>query len=129
MVVVIIGILSAIGAVKLSENLRKSKEGATYGNLGALRSALSVYYADVLSQHPVDLNSLTVASKYISALPKADLTGYHAPSSALSQGPGSSVLTDGGGWAYINDSTDANFGTIWVNCTHTDTKRALWTSY
>lgn len=129
MVVVVIGILAAVAAAKLTENIRKSKEGATYGNLGALRSALSVYYADILSQHPVSLAALTVSARYIKGLPQTDLSGYHNPSSAVNEAAGGSVLSDGGGWAYINDPADSNFGTLWVNCTHTDTKRSLWTSY
>ncbi|MBI3552599.1 MAG: hypothetical protein HY077_18075, partial [Elusimicrobia bacterium] len=36
---------------------------------------------------------------------------------------------DGAGWVYNNTITDPNLGTLWVNCTHTDTKGTTWTTY
>ena len=39
------------------------------------------------------------------------------------------AANDAGGWQYNNVSTDPDFGTLWVNCTHTDTKGSAWTSY
>jgi prepilin-type N-terminal cleavage/methylation domain-containing protein len=46
-VVAIIGILASIAIPKFADLIRKSKEGATKGNLGSLRSALSIYYGDM----------------------------------------------------------------------------------
>ena len=43
-VVAIIGILSAIAIPKFADLIRKSNEGATKGNLGAVRSAITIYY-------------------------------------------------------------------------------------
>ena len=45
-VVAIIGILAAIAIPKFAQMLEKSREGATKGNLGAIRSAVSIYYGD-----------------------------------------------------------------------------------
>ena len=45
-VVAIIGILAAIAIPKFADLIRKSNEGATKGNLGSVRSALSIYFAD-----------------------------------------------------------------------------------
>ena len=45
-VVAIIGILAAIAIPKFAELIRKSNEGATRGNFGAIKSALSIYYGD-----------------------------------------------------------------------------------
>ena len=34
-----------------------------------------------------------------------------------------------GGWLYNNIVGDAGFGAVSVNCTHTDTKGSVWSSY
>jgi hypothetical protein len=39
------------------------------------------------------------------------------------------TITDGGGWAYNNVTTDSNLGNMVINCTHTDTKGSIWTGY
>src|SRR5436190_656992 len=59
-VVAIIGILAAVAIPKFANLIRKSQEGSTKGNLGSLRSAISIYYGDMEGQYPGDLNSLTV---------------------------------------------------------------------
>lgn len=48
----IIGILAVIAVPKFSNMLDRAREGAFKGNLGALRSALSVYYVDNEGQYP-----------------------------------------------------------------------------
>ena len=128
-VVAIIGILAAIAIPKFAELIRKSNEGSSKGNLGAIRSALSIYYGDMEGLYPTDLNSLTNSGKYLSSLPKSKAPNYHADSATVSQNSGTAGITDGGGWAYVNAPGDANFGTLWVNCTHTDTKGSGWTTY
>jgi prepilin-type N-terminal cleavage/methylation domain-containing protein len=128
-VVAIIGILAAIAIPKFAELIRKSNEGATKGNLGGVRSALSIYYGDMEGLYPASPDALTIAGKYMSAIPKAKSPNYHADAATIVLGNGTASITDVGGWAYSNVNTDANFGTLWVNCTHTDTKGSIWTTY
>ncbi|MDD5688057.1 MAG: prepilin-type N-terminal cleavage/methylation domain-containing protein [Elusimicrobia bacterium] len=52
-VVAIIGILAAIAIPKFADLIRKSKEGATKGSLGALRSALTIYYGEMEGTYPM----------------------------------------------------------------------------
>ncbi len=59
-VVAIIGILAAIAIPKFAELIRKSNEGASKGNLGAIRSALSIYYGDLEGTYPANVGALTV---------------------------------------------------------------------
>ena len=129
MVVMIISILFSVAALKFNNTLRKTKEGATMGNLGAVRTALNAYYADQTSSYPSSLSILTVGGQYLSAFPSTVLLGYHQDSSSIREGNAVSALDDSGGWSYDNDPEDSRFGTVWVNCTHTDTKGTLWTSY
>ncbi len=126
-VVAIIGILAAIAIPKFADLIRKSNEGATKGNLGAVRSALSIYYGDMEGYYPSNAESLTVNGKYLSAVPKAKTPNYHGDSSAFTM---ASVVGDGApGWRYDNVAADANYGTLWVNCSHTDSKGSVWTTY
>ncbi|MFC1679898.1 type II secretion system protein [Elusimicrobiota bacterium] len=126
-VVAIIGILAAIAIPKFADLIRKSNEGATKGNLGAVRSALSIYYGDMEGYYPVNINSLTTGGKYMSALPKAKTPNYHSASASVFN---ASAVGDGTqGWRYDNNTADPNYGTLWVNCTHTDSKSATWTTY
>ena len=46
------------GARAATEVIRKSKEGATIGNLGSVRRAVSIYYAEAEGRYPGDLAAL-----------------------------------------------------------------------
>src|SRR5947208_1400171 len=90
-VVAIIGILAAIAIPQYANLVAKSQEGTAKGNLGTMRSALSVYYGDMDGTYPVDvgnLNSLTASSKYLQVIPLVALprTSYsigHAPTASV----------------------------------------------
>ena len=127
-VVAIIGILAAIAIPKFAELIRKSGEGASKGNLGSIRSSLSIYYGDMEGQYPGELAGLTVAGKYLTSLPTAKTPNYHADSAAEKDGL-LSTANDAGGWVYNNVAGNANIGNMEINCTHTDSKFSIWTSY
>ena len=126
-VVAIIGILAAIAIPKFASLIRKSSEGASKGNLGSIRSALSIYYGDMEGQYPADLGALTIAGKYLQPVPNAKEPNYHNDTSVAIQA--ASTSNDAAGWLYNNLATDPNLGSVFVNCTHTDTKGSVWTTY
>ena len=128
-VVAIIGILAAIAIPKFAELIRKSGEGASKGNLGSIRSSLSIYYGDMEGQYPAQIAGLTVAGKYLATIPLAKTPSYHSDSSAETDGSMATIQTDGGGWGYNNVVGDTNMGNMLVRCTHTDTKGSVWTTY
>jgi len=125
-VVAIIGILAAIAFPKFGDLITKSKEGATKGKLGAIRSALSIYYSDLEGHFPDDPNSLIIAGKYMTHIPTAGIPNHHDDSAAFAL---TTSADDNGGWQYNNDASSTNYGTIFVNCTHTDAKGTIWTVY
>ena len=125
-VVAIIGILAAIAIPKFASLIRKSNEGASKGNLGSVRGALSIYYGDLEGQYPNNMASLTISGKYLTAVPQSRAPNYHTDSSTVVN---QTTANDAGGWSYNNTTGDANMGTVWVNCTHTDTKGSVWTTY
>lgn len=127
-VVAIIGILAAIAIPKFAELIRKSSEGSSKGNLGALRSAMSIYYGDMEGQYPSTMGGLTIGGKYMTGIPPAKAPNYHTDSSAETLFSVSGIV-DAGGWAFIDVATNANVSNVLVSCTHTDTKGTTWTGY
>jgi len=125
-VVAIIGILAAIAIPKFADLIRESKEGATKGNLGSIRSAMSIYYGDQQGVYPTAISSLTENGKYLTAIPSAQTPPYHATASTEVD---ASAVTDTGEWFFDNGSGDTNYGTVLVDCTHTDTVGNTWSTY
>lgn len=125
-VVAIIGILSSIATIKYADLLRKAEEGGLQGNLGAVRSAISIYYADTDGVYPQSLGFLVVNSRYLKELPTAKIPRQHEASSLVTAG---AAATDAGGWLYNDDGTHSRFGSAAVNCVHTDSKGSVWSSY
>jgi len=128
-VVAIIGILAAIAIPKFAELIRKSSEGASKGNLGSIRSALSIYYGDMEGTYPAQLAGLTISGKYLTVIPIAKAPNYHPDSAAETDGLLTALADSNGGWYYDNQAGDANVGQTEVNCTHTDSKGAVWSTY
>ena len=144
-VVAIIGILSAIAIPKFADLIRKSNEGATKGNLGAVRSSISIYYGELEGWFPVPTasgpegtantlgNLLTMENgKYIKAMPNCYCPPYHAKITDVTIAVSSADESSGPGeWGYkaLNDGVGRQWGDLWVNCTHTDSKSAVWGSY
>ena len=128
-VVAIIGILAAIAIPKFADLIRKSNEGATKGNIGAIRSALSIYYGDMEGVFPDNPVSLTAGAKYLSVMPTAKTPSYHADSASVILGSASSDVTDAGGWIYANVPSVESYGEIYVNCTHSDSKGVNFGNY
>jgi general secretion pathway protein G len=136
-VVSVLAILASIALPKFADMLHKAQEGGTRGNLGSLRSAMSIYYADNQGLYPsctVNPNSTVFSSvlapKYINTIQKVN-NGLHPQTNNVYC---DSVLTAGAvhdaqGWYYDGDPTDSLFGSIYVACDHTDTKGSFWTSY
>src|SRR4029077_12354001 len=108
-------------------------EANTKGNLGSIRSALSIYYGDMEGWYPSDtLATLTLTNKYINAIPVAKTPSVAGNNIGHPDNPAvlnSTGLGDAGGWLYDNVTADGNWGRLLVNCSHTDTRNSFWTSY
>ena len=140
-VVVIIGILAAIAIPKFADMVDKSKEGATKGQLTALRGALNVYYSDnegkflVYPTTGADITSdfqSVMVPKYISEVGKTKLPKTPCGEVNTVKNIDTSTTTQfdtTGGWAYNGFGTNSKWGEIKVNCTANDLKGNPWTSY
>ncbi len=137
-VVAIIGILAAVAIPKFADMLRKSKEGASKGALNGLRSALTIYVSDnegsapFTYADPVDYTSANLTTiltpKYMLDLPTAKIGQYHNDVNTVLMtytNDQSAESTDANGFCF----TSTSGGIWWVNCTHTDTKAQLVTSW
>jgi prepilin-type N-terminal cleavage/methylation domain-containing protein len=118
-VVAIIGILAAVGIPRFAQMIEVSREGATKGNLSALRSAVSIYYSEKEGVWPSDLSNFT---SYMAVIPpaRAKPLGDSAVISVVSSTPSSAGI----GWAYLQ-----NGGLLWANSIATDVKGYSFTTY
>ena len=127
LVIIIMGILLAVLEPQIFSMVRGAKETNTKGNLAALRSALNIYYGDNGGLYPSDqMESLTANNgKYMKSIPTAETPDYHGDSNGVVNS-----TTDANGWTYGNDPNNPiPYGTVWVNCTHTDSHGSLWINY
>jgi len=134
-VVAIIGILAAVAIPKFADMLEKAREGATKGNVGAIKSAISIYYGDNTGVFPGDLPNVYF-SNYMDRIPPVKVThnsGGHpllGTSTAISnintdQQPGA-IATNADGWRY---NKNGRSGDVWLNNAQTDTKGDLYSMY
>ncbi len=137
-VVAIIGILAAIAIPKFAEMIRKTQEGKTRGNLAAVRGALNIYYGDNDGIYPADdLDVLTVNTKYLKEIPQALVPSImdvnnpgHAATTTVTTfaSVAASSNTDTGVWAYVDNTTNQDWGDARIACTHNDSKNIVWNS-
>ena len=141
-VVAIIGILAAVAIPKFADLVTKSKEAAAKGNLGAVRSAVSIYYGDMEGSYPSNLfTGLTTGDRYLPS--QSGMGNFTIPSHNAGTGsnPGhlsnrtdasgvsevdtsATAVTDGIGLYYVRISGDT-----FIRCGHRDTKGVVWTTY
>jgi len=137
-VIAIIGVLAAIAIPKFSDLIRKSSEGATKGNLGAIRSAMCIYFGDVEGWYPVTDPApiLTMNNgKYMKEIPACYNPPYHLKIAAfdMTNSTGGTENGTAGAWEYqanrLTNPGDKAWGDVWVNCTHTDSRATTWSAY
>jgi prepilin-type N-terminal cleavage/methylation domain-containing protein len=122
LVVAIIGLLAAIALPKFANLVIKAKEASIKGKLGALRSAVTIYYSDNEGRYPdsqfFDI-CLTNGGRYLDRLPFISV-----PNLTDHAGDGYGMIESdfivGHAWLTFSD------GIVAVNCTHTDSKGTTW---
>jgi len=132
-VVAIIGILAAIALPRFAQMLEKSREGATKGNLGSIKSAASIYYGDTQGVWPTTLDTATTRSfsKYLDTLAPVKVTSAFVAGAPSAAGRGVSMTTYGSvpatgdsGWLY-----DSSTGNVYVNSTVQDSRSIPYSFY
>lgn len=127
MTVAIISIVASVAIPKFANMILKTKESSTKGALGAIRSAISIYYSDMEGTNPSAgglMGALTTNGKYLNHVPFARVPepGNHGDQSSVLDYAG--AYTDVGNWVYFSTS-----GAVAVNCTHIDSNARIWNSW
>ncbi|HMU95245.1 MAG TPA: prepilin-type N-terminal cleavage/methylation domain-containing protein [Elusimicrobiota bacterium] len=131
LVVAIIGLLSAIALPKFANLVNRSKEASIKGNLGVLRSAMSLYYADNEGWVPrVSSPGDFYVEKYIDSVPLPTLPGHRSPMANMLMVTNSTDCArmtfdpayTAGSWQFCSPRI-----LIFISCNHTDSK-GIWIS-
>jgi type II secretory pathway pseudopilin PulG len=154
-VAAIIGVLAVIVVPKFADMVVKAKEAAVLGKLGTVRSAFMLYYGDTEGIWPeCTLSPLGGSSadgligRYLDdyieiELPRARTAGgfIHRGRYMYSSGgagipwptgperPVTDVYFTEEGPLPIGSAWGVSVGSVWINCSHTDSKGRLWSSY
>ena len=135
-VIAIIGILAAVAVPRFANIMLKAREGATKGQLGAIRSALTVYYGLYSGEWAATLTSDVISAGCLTEVPKADnLT--KSGESAWAGADARTVLDVGSTETFSTGDMDQTTawvywggdGTVHVNKTGTDSAGAYYTSW
>jgi prepilin-type N-terminal cleavage/methylation domain-containing protein len=132
-VVAILATLAAIAIPKFTMMVEKAHEGATKGNLGAIKSAATLYYGNMQGMWPTTLyaDPSFSLSNYLEVMPGVKVTGVFIAGSPNPAGSIVSYTTNAGtptgsgsGWLY-----DSSTGTIYVNSTTQDSQAMAYSFY
>lgn len=145
--VAIIGILVKIAIPKFANLIAVSKDAATKGNLGTIRSALSIYYGNTegwLPHYPSNITGTGLCTileealvpGYLTVIPNATPSiGGHPPSGEVRCYWNMTGQEDGPGWKYDQDPADigrypfSEWGMIQVACWHRDARGNEWSKF
>ena len=130
-VVAIIGILAAIAIPRFANLVDKARESATKGGLGALRSAVTIYYGRHEGIFPDELTAAyflgTGADHCIDKIPVVTLNrAIHSTShhTVTVNGTAAQSEDDSANWSYGSQT-----GEVVVDCTHDDLSDVVVTSW
>ncbi|HDQ26541.1 MAG TPA: type II secretion system protein [bacterium] len=135
-VVAIIGILSAVAIPRFADMLEKAREGATKGNIGAIKSSISIYYGDQMGIWPDDLTTPHYAN-YMPVIPQVKVTCPHGNKLSGSsnvilmtqKSVDIGVASTDDGWRYFIDANNRGTGEFYVNNGQPDTRGLLYSRY
>jgi prepilin-type N-terminal cleavage/methylation domain-containing protein len=115
-IIVVLGILAAVAIPKYQDMSAQAKDAACRGALGALRSGITIYYANQAvttgtASWPTLVQLGTVGTVMAQSVPKNPYqTSTNAPDSIVTGVTKGTIVGARGGWAYL-----AATGEIWPN--------------
>ena len=136
LVVAIIGLLAAIAIPKFANLVVKAKEASVRGKIGSVRSAMSIYYADNEGNRfnpfsPYFFDPLI--PKYIDDIPMIEHPA-HPDLHPAGRGFTISVMPDDSRWSPLAPRPYGimvvpDYSEFHLNCTHSDTKGVIWSTF
>src|SRR5690242_16357332 len=125
--VALIGLLASIAVSKINDVIRRAQEARTKGNLAILRASIAAYLANSGGSYPSVLEDVTQGPMpVLSKIPLKLTPPYHPEGNSVSNGPRAAMADSRGDWYYFNASADPEYGTVVVNCVHTDLHGKTW---
>lgn len=115
-IIVVLGILAAVAIPKYQDMSAQAKDAACRGALGALRSGITIYYANQAvttgtAAWPTQVQLATVGTVMAQSIPKNPYqASANAPDSIVTGVTKGTIVGARGGWAYL-----ASTGEIWPN--------------
>ncbi len=115
-IIVVLGILAAVAIPKYQDMSAQAKDAACRGALGALRSGITIYYANQAvttgtAAWPTLVQLGTTGTVMAQSIPKNPYqTSTNAPDSIVTGVTKGTIVGARGGWAYL-----AATGEIWPN--------------
>ena len=94
--------------------------------LSSLRLALALYGVEHNKVPPADFAEVLTSGK-LEAVPGLKLP-RHFKHGKVRNVPAMRIA-DSGGWAYVNDPKDKDFGLAYVDCSHKDEKGRYWSEF
>ncbi|HAV43309.1 TPA: hypothetical protein DCX15_04765 [bacterium] len=124
-VIIVVAIILVVVVSTYGNAINRSREAATKDSLGALRSALTAFYADREGVWPENIHDPRYdppfCGRYIDAVPVVQLKRGLPETNAVRY---DDVVDSRGGWLYNSDS-----GRVVINHSATDTKGIYYSSY
>jgi MSHA pilin protein MshA len=120
-IIVVLGILAAVAIPKYQDMSAQAKDAACRGALGALRSGVTIYYANQAvttgtAAWPTLVQLSTVGTVMAQSIPKNPYQiSTNAPDSIVTGVTKGTIVGTRGGWAYL-----ASTGEIWPNTSVAD---------
>jgi hypothetical protein len=74
-------------------------------------------------RHPSDIGEM-IKTGNLEAVPELKLRRHLATSKV--RNASSPAVRDTGGWGYVNDPKSSDYGTVFIDCSHTDEKGRYW---
>jgi hypothetical protein len=101
-----------------------SMDAAARNDLQMLRGEIKAHYI-LAGRFPETLDVLASHKVARLPLPVVKLGRFHGESNQIQYVP-RLESNDAGGWGYVSDPGDANFGRLFINCTHPDSEGVRW---
>jgi len=116
-VVAIIGILAAIAIPRFANLIDRARQARTQGNLGSVRSAMTIFYGTNDGAWPATIVALTAAAlggPFIDAVPTVLLPASMGHAEVATE---DATLDHTGDWFYSAAAAD---GVVRVDCAHVE---------
>lgn len=144
LVVAIIGLLAAIAIPKFADLVIKAREANIRGQMGTIRSGISIYYADNEGFYPEGSPQFILVGRYLPEWPRpftVPTFPSHSPSNRSTTGSSTNALP-GVYNALCQDFGDCGFppagsvawyysaygGGFWLTCVHSDSRGNVWSA-